>query len=52
VVSKGAVLALARRHIEALEKREMSLEGEKEILVEKMQRLERVLATLGVDIMQ
>jgi hypothetical protein len=50
VVSKGVVLALARRHIEALEKREMSLEGEKEILMEKIQRLERVLARLGVDI--
>jgi carbamoylphosphate synthase large subunit len=47
VVSKGAVLALARRHIEALEKREMSLEVEKEILMEKTQRLERVLARLG-----
>jgi len=52
VVSKGAVLALARRHIEALEKREMSLEGEKEILIEEIQRLERVLVTLGVDIMR
>jgi hypothetical protein len=40
VVSKGAVLALARRHIEAFEKREMSLEGEKGILMEKIQRLE------------
>jgi hypothetical protein len=50
VVSKGVVLALARRHIKALEKREMSLEGEKEILMEKIQRLERVLARLGVDI--
>jgi hypothetical protein len=40
------VLALARRHIEALEKREMSLEGEKEILMEKTKRLERVLAVL------
>ena len=52
MVSKGAVLALARRHIEALEKREMSLEGEKEILIEEIQRLERVLVTLGVDIMR
>jgi hypothetical protein len=52
VVSKGAVLALARRHIEALEKREMSLEGEKEILMEEIQRLGRVLVRLGVDIMQ
>jgi hypothetical protein len=52
VVSKGAVLALARRHIEALEKREMSLEGEKEILMEKIQRLERVLEMLGVVVMQ
>jgi hypothetical protein len=52
VVSKGAVLALARRHIEASEKREMSLEGEKEILMEKIQRLETVLARLGVDIVQ
>jgi hypothetical protein len=48
VVSKGAVLALARRHIEALEKREMSLEGEKEILMEKIQRLERVLRGWGL----
>jgi hypothetical protein len=52
VVSKGAVLALARRPIEALEKREKSLEGEKEILMEKIQRLERGLARLGVDIIQ
>ncbi|KAG4440121.1 hypothetical protein IFR05_004379, partial [Cadophora sp. M221] len=51
VVSKGAVLALARRHIEALEKREMSFEGKKETLIEKIQWLDRVLATLGVDIM-
>lgn len=48
MVSKGAVLALARRHIEALEKREMSLEGEKEILMEKIQRLERVLRGWGL----
>ena len=33
MISKGAVLALAKRHIEALEKREMSLEGEIEILI-------------------
>jgi hypothetical protein len=52
VVSKGAVLALARRHIEALEKRVMSHEGEREILMEKIQRLERVLVKLGVEIMQ
>jgi hypothetical protein len=36
VVSKGVVLALVRRHIKALEKREISLEGEKEILMEKI----------------
>jgi len=52
VVSKGALLALGRRHIKALEKKEISLEGKKEILMEKIQRLERVLAGLGVDIMQ
>jgi hypothetical protein len=51
VVSKGAVLALARRHIVALEKREMSLESERELLMEKIQRLERVLVKLGVEIM-
>jgi hypothetical protein len=39
-----------KRHIEALEKREMSLEGEKEISMERIQRLERVLARLRVDI--
>jgi hypothetical protein len=50
VVSKGAVLALARRHIKALEKRGVSLKGEKEILIEKTQWLERVLARLGVDV--
>jgi hypothetical protein len=37
-----------RRYIEALEKREISLEGKKEILIEKIQRLERVLARLGL----
>lgn len=47
-VSKGAALALVRRHIEALEQREMSLEGEKEILIEKIKRLERVWARLGL----
>ena len=52
VVSKGAVLALARRRIEALEKREVSLEGEKEILMEKILRLETVLARLRDDIMR
>lgn len=52
VVSKGAVLALARRHIKALEERGTSLEGEKEILMEKIQRLERVLVKLGVEIME
>jgi hypothetical protein len=40
VVSKGEVLAPARRHIEALEKRQMSLKGEKEVLMERTQRLE------------
>jgi len=44
------VLALARRHIEALEKRKMSLEGENEILTEEIQRLERVSMRLGFDI--
>jgi hypothetical protein len=52
VVSKGAVLALARRHIEALKEREMSLQGEKEILMEEIQRLETVLVKLGVDILR
>jgi hypothetical protein len=52
VVSKGAVLALARRYIEALEERKMSLEGEKGVLMEKIQRLERVLAKWGFEIMQ
>jgi hypothetical protein len=42
MVSKETVLALARRHIEALEKRETSLEGEREILMEEVQRLEGV----------
>jgi hypothetical protein len=36
VVSKGAVLALTRRHIEALEKSVMSLVNEREILMEKI----------------
>ena len=52
MISKGAVLALAKRHIEALEKREVSLEGEKEILMEKILRLETVLARLRDDIMR
>jgi chaperonin cofactor prefoldin len=52
VVSKGAVLALARRHIEALEKSVMSLKDQREILMEKIQRLERVLVKLRVEIMQ
>jgi hypothetical protein len=51
-VSKGTVLALARRHIEALEKRETSLEGERDILMGEIQRLEGVLVRLGVDILQ
>jgi carbamoylphosphate synthase large subunit len=51
VVNKGAVLALARRHIEALEKSMMSLEGGKEILMGKRQRLEGVLVKLGAEIM-
>jgi hypothetical protein len=40
------VLALARKHIKALKKREISLEGEKEILIKKTKRLKRVLAVL------
>jgi hypothetical protein len=51
MVSKGAVLTLVRRHIEALETREMSLEGEEQILMGVMHQLERVFVRLGVDIM-
>jgi len=48
VVNKGVVLTLARRHIEALEERGMSIKGEKEILREEIQRLGRVLVRLGL----
>ena len=52
MANKGAVLTLARRHIEALEERGMSIKGEKEILREEIQRLGRVPVRLGVDIMR
>jgi hypothetical protein len=40
------VLALAKRHIKALEKRKISLKSKKEILIKKTKRLKRVLAVL------
>jgi hypothetical protein len=38
-VSKGAVLALAKRYIKALEKSKINLEGNKEVLIGKIRRL-------------
>jgi len=38
-VSKGAVLALAKRYIEVLEKSKMNLEGDKEMLMGEIRRL-------------
>jgi hypothetical protein len=38
-VSKGAVLALAKRYIEALEKSKMNLEGDKAMLIGEIRRL-------------
>jgi hypothetical protein len=40
------VLALARRHIKTLEKKEISLKDKKEILIKKTKQLKRVLAVL------
>ncbi|KAH6667371.1 hypothetical protein B0J14DRAFT_602074 [Halenospora varia] len=45
-VSKGAVLFLAKRYIEALEKSKMNLEGDKEMLIGEIRRLQRELARL------
>ena len=50
-VSKAEVLVLARKHIEHLEKSKKSLESDKKMLMEDIQRLKSAWARIGGDAM-